>query len=439
LAPPAEAIEAALRVAKGLALNRGPCCRTWRRVAEYEGRIYFDLGCPRWRAVEITAAAWRVVDAVPVKFLRSRGMEPLPEPAAGEVIETLRGFVNVESDADFRLILAFLAAALRPTGPYPILILTGQQGSSKSTIAKIVRLLIDPKTLASSGAPRDERDLFVHASNAWLLAYTNLSRVPSWFSDALCRVASGEGFTTRQLHSDRDETIFSGARPIVLNGIGDLATRPDLADRVLSITLPPIPDDQRREEREFWAAFIAARPKILGAIFDAVAAGLRHLPDIRLDRRPRMADFASWGEACAPGFGWEPGEFLRDYDENRNDAVAVATEAAPLVPAIETVLARTGLDAAGFDGTATELLRRLDEVCGEAERRSRWYPVNPSQLGSELRVIAPLLRSRGIDFRPYKDSRRKRTRLIILRCLSEAVFEEVRARVTGQRHGATNS
>jgi hypothetical protein len=121
-------------------------------------------------------------------------------------------------------------------------------------------------------------------------------------------VAYGEGFATRQLHSDRDETIFSGARPIVLNGIGDLAARPDLADRALSVILPPIPDDQRREEREFRAAFEAARPKILGALLDAVAAGLRHLPDIHLDRPPRMADFATWAEACAPGFGWEHGE-----------------------------------------------------------------------------------------------------------------------------------
>ena len=436
IAPAAEAIEAALRVAKGLAVNRGPCCKTWRRVAEHEGRVYLDLGCPRWRGVEIAAVAgWRIVDTMAVKFLRSRGMEALPEPEAGETIELLREFVNVESDADFRLILAFLGAALRPSGPYPILILTGQQGSSKSTAAKIVRLLIDPKTLASAGAPRDERDLFVHASNAWLLAYTNLSSVPNWLSDALCRVAYGEGFATRQLHSDRAEMIFSGARPIVLNGIGDLAARPDLADRALSITLPPIPDDQRREEREFWAAFETARPKILGALLDAVAAGLRHLPNIRLERLPRMADFATWAEACASGFGWEPGEFLRHYEENRSDAVAAAVEASPLVPAIEAVLGRTGLDVTGFDGTAAELLDRLGDVCGEAERRARWYPATASQLGSALRRIAPLLRSRGIAFQPYKDRDKKRTRRIILRCSSEAVYDDLRAYM-GRRRGA---
>jgi putative DNA primase/helicase len=437
IAPAAEAIEAALRVAKGLALNRGPCRKTWRRVAEHDGRIYLDLGCPRWRAIEIAATGWRVIDTVPVKFLRSRGMEALPEPEAGETIELLREFVNVESDADFRLFLASLAAALRPSGPFMILIVTGQPGSSKSTLAKIVVLLLDPKIPPSTGAPRDERDLFVSASNSWLPSYTNLSSVPKWFSDALCRLADGEGFKIRQLQTDRDEIIFSGARPIVLNGIGDLAKQSDLADRILSITPPLLPDHQRREEREFWAAFEAARPAILGALCDIVAGGLRRLPDVKLDRLPRRADFARWGAACAPGWGSDPAEFLRDYEENRSDAVAAAAEASPLLPTIEAVLGRTGLDAAGFDGTATELLHRLGDVCGDSERKQRWYPKTPSQLGSALTEIASLLRPRGIEFRRYKVGK-DRERRIVLRCASKAVYDELRVRVMGQGHGAGN-
>ena len=334
-APAAEAIEAALRVAKGLALNRGPCHRTWRRVAEHDGRIYIDLGCPRWRAVEIAATGWRVVDTAPVKFIRSRGMLALPEPEAGETIELLREFVNVESDSDFRVFVAFLAAALRPSGPFVILTVTGQAGSSKSTLAKTAVLLVDPKTPPSTGAPRDERDLFVSASNSWLLSFTNLSNLPQWFSDALCRLADGEGFKTRQLHSDRGEAIFSGARPIVLNGIGDLAKQPDLADRTLPISPPLLRDEQRREEREFWDAFEAARPMILGALCHIVAGGLRRLPDIKLERLPRRADFARWGAACAPGWGSDPAEFLADYEENRTEAMAAAAEASPLLPAVE--------------------------------------------------------------------------------------------------------
>jgi putative DNA primase/helicase len=419
-----------------LALNPGPCCKTWRRAAEHDGRIHLDLGCPRWRAVEIDLTGWRVVDAVPVKFLRSRGMLPLPEPEAGETIELLRKFVDVDGDADFRLFVALLAAALRPSGPFPILSVTGQAGSSKSTLAKIVVLLVDPKTPPSSGAPRDERDLFVSASNSWLLSYTNLSSVPQWLSDALCRLADGEGFKTRQLQTDRAEIIYSGARPIILNGIGNLAKQPDLAERALPMTPPPLLDHRRREEREFWAAFMAARPAILGALCDIVAGGLRRLPDTRPDRLPRRADFARWGAACARGWGSDAAEFLHDYEENRSDAAAAAAEASPLLPAIEAVLGRTGLAAEGFAGTASELLDRLGEVCTEPERRARWYPANASQLGGALERIAPLLRSRGIEFKRYKDRDRKRTRRIVLRCVSEAVHDELRALVMGRHRGA---
>jgi hypothetical protein len=83
-------------------------------------------------------------------------------------------------------------------------------------------------------------------------------------------------------------------------------------------------------------------------------------------------------------------------------------------------------------------LDRLGEVCGTGERRARWYPAPASQLGSALRRIAPLLRSRGIEFQPYKDRDKKRTRRIILRGVSEAGFDELRARIIGQRCGVAD-
>ena len=249
-------------------------------------------------------------------------MEQLPEPEPGEMIELLREFVNVETDSDFRLLCAFVAAPLWTSGPFPILVITGQQGSSKSTLARIIRLLIDPNASPIRSVPKDERDLILSAFKSWTMIFDILSNMPSWLSDALCRLSTGGGFATRKLHSDRDATTFAAQRPIILNSIADLAARPDLAYRAVLITLPPIPDNMRRDESEFWAAFSKARPAIVGALLDAVAAGLRHLPHIKLDRRPRMADIALRAETCAAGFGWAPGEFLRDYEENREDAVA---------------------------------------------------------------------------------------------------------------------
>lgn len=181
----------------------------------------------------------------------------------------------------------------------------------------------------------------------------------------------------------------------------------------------------------FWAAFERARPGILGALLDAAAAGLHRLPETVLEKSPRMADFATWVEACASGFGWEADQFLTDYAENRRDAVIVAAEASPLVPAIEEVLGRGGLGLEGFEGTAHELLTRLRSVCSEGQQKQRWFPNSDSQMGSAIRRIAELLKSRGIEVAYHRVGRMK-TRIIVLRCASERVFSDLQARVLGK-------
>ena len=126
-------------------------------------------------------------------------------------------------------------------------------------------------------------------------AFDNLSGLPNWLSDALCRLASGGSFAVRQLYTDHEEVLFESTRPIFLNGIDDVVSRPDLGDRAIFLTLPPIRDPQRRPESELWREFEIARPRILGALLDAAVHGLRAMGRVQLDRLPRMADFALWG------------------------------------------------------------------------------------------------------------------------------------------------
>jgi putative DNA primase/helicase len=239
--------------------------------------------------VEITpTTGWHVIDKPPLKLLRSQSMRPLLEPEAGSLLEEFRArFFNV-SDDDFLLVIAFLVAALRPHGPFPILVVNGEQGTGKSVFCRIVRSFVDPSAAPIRAMPRDDRDLVVSASNSWMLSYDNLSSVPAWFSDALCRLATGGGFATRMLHTDKDEIIFEASRPIVLNGIPTLTDRADLADRALTIHLKSVPDDERLPEDEFFAEFESARPRILGTLLDAVSAAQRNIATVRLKRSPRM-------------------------------------------------------------------------------------------------------------------------------------------------------
>jgi hypothetical protein len=219
-------------------------------------------------------------------------MQPLPTPAPGGSIEMLRSFLNLRSKADFVLVVAWALAVLRDRGPYPVLVVSGEQGSTKSTFSAILRALLDPNTAPLRALPREDRDLFIAATNGHVLAFDNVSGLPAWTSDTLCRLATGGGFAVRQLYTDQDEVLFDAARPVILNGIEEIVTRPDLADRALFLTLEPIPEERRRPEAELWASFEIQRPLILGVLLDAIVEGLRRLPKTHLPKLPRMADFA---------------------------------------------------------------------------------------------------------------------------------------------------
>ena len=283
-APSSEALRSALNVIEAKAQFDAPERVVHVRVAALDGKLYLDLGDEMWRAVEIDVSGWQVIDNPPVRFRRAAGMEALPAPARGGSIEVLRSFLNVGSNADFVLVVAWALAVLRNRGPYPLIVLSGEQGSAKSTFSAIVRALIDPNTAPLRALPREDRDLFIAANNGHVLAFDNVSGLPAWISDTLCRLATGGGFAVRQLYTDQDEVLFDTERPVILNGIEDIVTRPDLADRAVFLTLEPIPEERRRPEQELWAAFESERPRILGVLLDAVAKGLAMLPQTKLEQ-----------------------------------------------------------------------------------------------------------------------------------------------------------
>jgi hypothetical protein len=267
-----------------------------------------------------------------------------------------------------------------------VLALSGEQGSAKSTFATLLRCLIDPNVASLRSLPREERDLAISANNAHVLAFDNISHLSPWISDALCRVATGAGFATRQLYTDTDEILLDGSRPVILTGIVDVVTRGDLADRAQAIKLEPIEEIRRRSEREFMTAFVAAAPGILGALLAGMVRGVRELPRINLRSRPRLADFAEWAAACEGAF-WEPGTFMAAYESNRQHLNEVALDADLVGTAIQALMAAR----IEWIGKCTELLKSLNLIAESATRFKDW-PVNANQLGRSLRRCAPLLR-----------------------------------------------
>ncbi|MEX2013931.1 MAG: hypothetical protein WD896_01085, partial [Parcubacteria group bacterium] len=391
--PNAQAVQSAIGTLTGKALFKAPELPVFTRIAEYEGKVYLDLANKGWEAVEITSTGWQIVSDPPVKFRRPRGMTELLQPVAGGDIDSLRQFMNFGSDRDFILIVGFLIAALNPKGPYTILALHGEHGSAKSTTARVIRALLDPNKAPLRSQPKDSRDLMIAANNGWCLSFDNLSFIPNKLSDDLCRLATGGGFTTRELYSDSEETIFDAQRPVLINGIEELATRSDLLDRLLILYLPRITDTKRRSERVLWREFEAARPGILGALCAAVSGALRNLETVHSTSLPRMADFTLWVAAAESALGWPGGTFLSAYQSNREELHELALESSLIASTVRELVERHQ----AWEGTATELLQALNVFAGEDVRKQRGWPKNARALSGHLRRIMPNLRTVGIN------------------------------------------
>jgi DNA polymerase-1 len=274
-----------------------------------------------------------------------------------------------------------------------------------------VQALVDPNVGQLRCEPKEPRDLMIAAGNSWLVCYDNLSHLPPWLSDALCRLATGGGFGTRQLYTDDEEVLFNAQRPAVLTSIEDVVTAGDLLDRSLALQLEPVPKEKRQTEAALWAAFEEARPKILGALLDLVAAGLRTLPALRLRQLPRMADFAVWAEACLRGAGYPAGAFLKAYEANRGDVNVLALEASPVAGVLLKALQAEPEGA--YEGEAAALLTWLDGHAGDALKKQKGWPTRPHVLSGQLRRMAPTLRRAGVEvtFTREGHSRRRVIRL----------------------------
>lgn len=411
--PNAQAVLDALSVLEGKAIFDGPEHDVSLRIAEHHGDIWLDLCDAEWRAVKISRDGWSIEmgNESPVRFVRRNGMLPLPLPLRGGQIDELRALVNLPDDLSWTLVVAFLIGSLRSVGPYPVLVVNGEHGSAKTTLCRFVRDLIDPHKVPLRRPPKDERDLMIAASNSWMVGLDNLSGLSVWMSDALCSLATGGGFAARQLFTDGDEIFFEATRPIMANGIDDFAARPDLMDRALHITLPAIPDEKRQEVEVLQAKFDDAKPLILGALLDAGSCALREWPNVCLDRKPRMADFARWVTAAEESLGWAPGSFLDVYEEVRRCSHELALEASPVATAIMQLME----EQTWWEGTSADLLKILeDEHADEKTRRSRNWPESPRGLSSQLTRVAPNLRADGIEV-IREEKRTKRGRQVVLR------------------------
>jgi hypothetical protein len=291
-AAPQQALADALLVLEGEALDSDPS-QVHLRVASAAGAIWLDLGNAAEAVVRIDAGDWWIVEAdVPVLFQRTALTGAMPAPQHGGDLDLLWEQLNV-AEADRPLVLAWLAAAIAtPKAPHPVLSFFGEQGVAKSTTTKRIVEVIDPSPVPLRKPPRDAEAWVTAAQGSWVVGLDNLSQVPDWLSDSLCRAATGEGDVRRALYTDGGLAVFAFRRCIVLNGIDIGALRGDLTDRIVHVTLDRITETSRVEDEDLDERWRQSYPQILGALLAVIAGILPTLPFVRLATKPRMADFA---------------------------------------------------------------------------------------------------------------------------------------------------
>lgn len=387
--PNAQALGDALSTVEAKALFAGAEHPVHLRVAHQDGAIWLDLGRPDWQAVRITAEGWAVLPPE-VRFRRSKaatGALPVPERGGGEALRAILAPWALEEGA-YILAVAWLLGTLSP-GPYPVLALSGEQGSGKSTLARTLQRAIDPSGDVGS-LPRESRELFISAKHSHILAFDNVSGIPPWLSDDLCKLSTGGLLRVRELYSNDDEVFLRAKRPVILNGITDYLTRQDLVDRSILLHLPPL--EHHQPEAELWAAFAENHPRALGALLDLAALAARELP-----RTPtpnvRLADFARWAVAAEAGYAAR-GVFEQAFTDMRSDALHVALDNEPVYP----LLARL-VEKGRFEGSAGELLERLNALRGDTRPPEAW-PRTPHAMASWLKRLAPALRKVGVQVAP---------------------------------------
>ncbi|MEE1929462.1 ATP-binding protein [Streptomyces sp. TRM 70351] len=399
------ALADAMTVLEGIAEDTDPTPVHLRVGRAADGAVVVDLGTADGRAVVISPGSWTVRDRSPVLFRRSGAMAPMPEPVRdGDGLAQLHALVNMDTPA-FRQLVAWLAAAWIPDIPHPALVCKGEQGTGKSKAAQMFINLIDPSPAAKRSQPRDEKAWSRQAFTSWALCLDNVSTIPPWLSDTLCKAVTGDGVVDRALYTDDDVVVLTFRRVLAMTTIDAGALAGDLAERVLMLDLNLIEAHQRRSEEELDAAFGTARPAALGALCDVLAAVLAELPHVRLESMPRMADFARVLAAVDRTQGWNT---LGDYLATSANVASDALEGDPFAMAISHLVEQAGT----WQGTAAQL---LDALPTPGPVRPPNWPKDATRASGRVKRLAPLLRSIGVAVDDTQRSQdRHRHRLLIL-------------------------
>jgi energy-coupling factor transporter ATP-binding protein EcfA2 len=382
------------------------------RVAGNTKGVVIDRGIGSKELIQILPGRKpKIITSSEFKFIRPAKQRDLPRPVFDDFdFDSFKRLFNFNDQDDALLLLAYILKSITPnSGPYPILILEGPQGSGKTTATTMIGKLIDPTEPSLFAPPKNEEDIKIQAHSSWLLTYDNLSYLNGTLTDAFCRVSTGGGMSSRKLYSDDEQMVYSIQRPVVFNGIEELGERPDFLDRAIILHTKPIPENSRKFSDSIWDPFNAKYDSLLGGIYCLLSEVLLLLPSIEAKNLPRMADYAKFGIALEKVLKLPEGTFMRAYGGHNREKLHKLFDSDPMCLFVEYMIDGSAIrSGTSYIGTAGELMANIPRFCKQYGFSPASMPSNPKSLKGRLARIKPVLTAMGIEYGEIPRSSNKR-------------------------------
>lgn len=400
-------INEALKAAAQISGLQAP---VWYRVAKVDDGIEIDLGDDAQRRIFVTPNR---VEFLPANskaiFMRTPHMGAVP--VSGEVssgdLKKIDKYLNMAQQAKV-LILGWLTYSIAHPKiegtKYPILVLSGSQGTGKTVMSKLLMRFADPGNLGVRTFPSNQKDLAIACQSSHILAYDNLRFLSPLMADALCIAATGGSITVRQLYTDAEVMAIRLHGAIILNGLHPFINQSDLAQRCLTIELLPISKESRQTDAALQAQLQSDFSDIYLGLLDLISKIFAVLPTVKVKTAERMAEFSHWLAAMEVVQGEPEGTYQNYYSEQ---IVGGQLEALQDNLFASELLAFSKTLARPWSGTPTELYRALSERALPDLARSRDWPDNAIAMSKRLTPLIAPLEAQGIHLQFKRGKQRQ--------------------------------
>jgi hypothetical protein len=402
--PSGAAIKTALVTIRGQYIAT-PSTEFWNRVGvDDKNDWWLDLSDGRY--IWITSEGWELLEETIIYFRRHSYQLPLHTPikqGEGDLFSLLN-FINLP-DCDSQLLYLICALqALIPDIPKAVLNITGGYGTVKSTGMGAIVEIFD-RTSMKEGLPgglltmQDNiKELVQNLDHHWVCYFDNLSSLDDEQSDCLSRAVTGASMEKRMLYSDDEDVARRFRRCVGFNSIGMVISKTDLMSRSVVLETKPMLVSQRKTDREIQLEIYKVAGRIFGDALTIVCKAKKMMDEgFSIKDKPRMADFATWGEALSQSMGFKPSAFLNAYYANAEHAMEVVLRTNVVGGLLLDYLEERFILVKDLDFTASELFTVLRQRADDAKyNMKKDFPENPSKLGIVIREIAPNLPGSGI-------------------------------------------